>query len=93
MYILYTCIVADNASTPFHVIIIVLLLQLVQGSQGNIVIPSLPTLTDHIPRSWNLSNDGTLVVVGFEDGALQVRTYLYTLIYSESVKPVGCAIM
>jgi hypothetical protein len=47
-------------------------LQLVQGSQADVVIPALPTLDSHVPRSWNLSNDGTIIAVGFEDGSIQV---------------------
>ena len=47
-------------------------MQLIQGSQANIIVPNLPTLADCTPRAWNLSQDGTLVAVGFKDGALQV---------------------
>lgn len=53
--------------------------QLVRGPQANVIIPALPTLPGYTPRSWNLSADGSLVVVGFLDGALQVQCiYMYT---------------
>ena len=52
--------------------------QLVQGPQANVIIAALPTLAGHTPRSWNLSADGSLVVVGFLDGALQVYTCVCT---------------
>ena len=44
-----------------------------EGSKAHVVVPTVPTLVGCTPRSWNLSSDGTLIVVGFEDGALQVR--------------------
>ena len=43
-----------------------------QGTQANVVVPAISTLAGRTPRSWNLSCDGTLIAVGFEDGALQV---------------------
>ncbi|CAI8008597.1 Uncharacterized WD repeat-containing protein alr2800 [Geodia barretti] len=51
-------------------------LQLVQGSKANVVVPAVLTLFGRTPRSWNLSSDGNLIVVGFEDGALQVISVL-----------------
>ena len=46
--------------------------QLVQGHEATPVLLGLPTPEGHTPRSWVLSNHGTLVVVGYEDGLLQV---------------------
>ncbi|CAI8008599.1 Uncharacterized WD repeat-containing protein alr3466 [Geodia barretti] len=52
------------------------IVKLVQGSKANVVVPAVLTLFGRTPRSWNLSSDGNLIVVGFEDGALQVISVL-----------------
>ena len=75
----HTCLVIHIFPPPLsppllrHLSLPLSLPQLVQSSQASVVLPSLPTLEGHTPRSWNLSADGSLVVVGFEKGALQVK--------------------
>ena len=60
------------SSYLFIIIIIIIILQLVQGSQATVIVPEIPALNGQIPRSWNLSEEGTHLVVGFQSGALQV---------------------
>ena len=46
--------------------------QVLKGTGGEIVLPCLPIITGLTPRCWVISNDGLLVAVGYEEGAIQV---------------------
>jgi WD40 repeat protein len=46
-------------------------LEICQGLNGD-VIRSLSTIPNHKPRSWDISPDGTMIVIGYDRGIIQL---------------------
>lgn len=47
-------------------------MQVVVGEAAEVVIPSLPAVPQLVPRCWVISNNGSLIAIGYEEGTLQV---------------------
>ena len=43
---------------------------------AEVVLPCLPIASGVTPRSWVISNDGSLIAIGYEEGMVQVRMYI-----------------
>ena len=54
------------------------LLQLVKGSKAEVVLSSLPIGFEYTPRCWVISNTGNKIIIGYEEGLVQVSiSYLF----------------
>ncbi len=42
------------------------------GVDAEVVVSALPISTQHTPRCWVISNDGSLIAIGYEEGMIQV---------------------
>ncbi len=47
------------------------------GVDAEVVLPCLPIASGVTPRSWVISNDGSLIAIGYEEGMVQVRRYTF----------------
>lgn len=47
-------------------------MQLLRGQKAEVVLSSLPIGLGFTPRCWVISNNGKMIVVGYEEGMIQV---------------------
>ena len=47
-------------------------MQLLRGDKAEIALSKLPICLGFTPRCWVISNSGKMVIVGYEEGVIQV---------------------
>ena len=48
------------------------IIQLLIGEKAEIVLSSLPISLGFTPRCWVISNSGKMIIIGYEEGLIQV---------------------
>lgn len=48
------------------------IIQLLRGEKAEIVLSSLPICLGFTPRCWVISNSGKMIIIGYEEGLIQV---------------------
>ena len=64
-------------------------LQLLRGEKAEVVLSSLPISLGFTPRCWVISNSGKMIIIGYEEGLIQVLIYSY---YMNGVLCVSIAV-
>ena len=58
--------------------------QLLRGQKAEIVLSSLPISLGFTPRCWVISNCGKMIIIGYEEGLIQVHVLIARVIFIDT---------
>ena len=69
---IFNVVLLISALYNLHVLLY-LIVQLLKGEKAEIILSSLPIGLGFTPRCWVISNNGKMIIIGYEEGMIQVQ--------------------